>query len=643
MCGIVGYAGPERVERALLDAMAESLRHRGPDSAGALVADGVALAMRRLAVIDVHGGDQPISDESGAISVVFNGEIYNHRELRAQLQARGHRFATATDTECIVHLYEEHGVDCVEHLDGMFAFALWDARQRRLLLARDRTGEKPLYYRSTSDGVWFASELKALLQDRRHPVEVDPVALSHYLSFQYVPAPWAMVQGVQKLPPAHRLVFERGHARVERYWRLSFAPVDAQLDEADALDELDEHLDAAVAKRMVADRPLGAFLSGGIDSSLVVAAMAANSIRPVRTFTLGFDDLSFDERHWARVAARHLGTEHTEDVVSPSAIAVLPELVWHYDEPFADASAIPTFLVAAMARRHVTVVLSGDGGDEAFGGYERYRAAQYARWVPLPARARPAARALVGAVMPAASSSARVRRARRFTRGALAGREPGYFDWVAHFDEDAKARLCTDDLRAAMGHAGSLSLLRDAFTQSDAREPVQQLLDVDLGTYLPGDLLVKLDRASMAHSLEARTPFLDHHLLEFAATVPGQLKVRARPFGGPSGKYLLRRLAARKLPPELTCRRKQGFGVPIARWLRGELRELAHDVLTDARARDRGYFRPAEVARLLTEHERGADHSTRLWNLLQFELWHRTFVDARATSRAAVPPVGQLR
>lgn len=621
MCGVAGMVSTASPDPAAVRKMCDLLAHRGPDGEGFHTDRQVALGMRRLAIIDVSGGDQPVYNEDRTVAAVFNGEIYNFSELRAQLLAKGHTFRTLSDSECIVHLYEEHGDGLVHHLRGMFALALWDAKESRLLLARDRVGKKPLYYRDTGAGLVFASELKALSAVGPDSRSVDPVALHHYLTYQYVPAPWSILREIRKLPPGHLLTWRAGRTEVRRYWKLDHSPA-AVTDEQEAVEHTRELLLEATRIRMVSERPLGAFLSGGIDSSAVVAAMAQISGKPVKTFSVGFDDARFDEREHARAVARRYGTDHHEFVLGTSALDVLPTLAWYFDEPFADSSAIPSFYVAQLSRRHVTVALNGDGGDESFGGYTRYALMARTGRFRVPRAAQPTLTRLGRALLGTASPGPYRRKAGHAL--TLMGEEPElrYARMMSYFTPEQKDRLYTDALREEVSGTDSYDLLTGAFHASAADSLVGRLMDVDVNTYLPGDLLVKVDITTMANSLEARSPFLDHELMEWAARLPTHLKVR-----GTTTKYLLKRAVADWLPPELLHRPKQGFGVPLAQWLRTELKDLAWDVLTDRTARERGLFRPESVRALLDEHAAGQNHSRQLWALTQFELWHRRFVD----------------
>ena len=626
MCGIAGIVSVGHPDPALVHRMCDVLAHRGPDGAGYYRSEHVALGMRRLAIIDVPGGQQPVYNEDRTVVAVFNGEIYNFRELRAELRRRGHRLATSSDSECLVHLYEEHGDALVGHLRGMFAFAIWDSKRQRLLLARDRVGKKPLFWRRDGGSLLFGSELKALAADPGFRRRVDPVALHHYLTYQYVPAPWSIYEGAEKLPPGHTLTWQAGNIEIRRYWRLDCA--ERQVTSVpEAAERLRELLLEATRIRMISERPLGAFLSGGVDSSAVVAAMARSTPEPVRTFSIGFEDGRLDERRYARMLADRYGTDHHELVVTSSALDLLPTLAWHFDEPFADSSAIPTFYVSQLSSQHVTVVLTGDGGDESFGGYERYLAMAALGRIPVPAFVQPGLRRLGSRLQLAGGQRSRVGRA---LDAAGQPKSRRYAEFMSYFTPEQKARLYTDEWREQLAGIDSYLLVRNAFAASSAPSDLGRIMDVDINTYLPGDLLVKVDIATMACSLEARCPFLDHHLMEWAAGLPARLKVRRG-----TTKFLLKKAVAPWLPPELISRRKQGFGVPMATWLRTEFQGLARDVLTDATARSRGLFRPEAVERMLAEHDQGQDHSRCLWALIQFELWHRAFVDAPATPLSA--------
>jgi asparagine synthase (glutamine-hydrolysing) len=636
VCGIAGrlnFRSGAPVDPAALRGMGDLLAHRGPDGEGLWHDAAIGVVHRRLAVIDLSdAARQPMTGEDPRVWAVLNGEIYNFRELRAALAARGHRFRTQSDTEVLLAAYAEHGVDCLARLRGMFAFALWDGGRRRLLLARDRPGKKPLYYRLDGDGIAFASEPKAFLAEPTFEATPALSALSDYLTYHYVPAPGSAFAGLHRVPPAHYLLVENGRVRLERYWRLGYLPKRAQ-PEAAAAAELLERLRDAVRCRLAADVPLGVFLSGGIDSSAVVALVAETGAAPVRTFSIGFEERSHDELPFARLVARRYGTEHHEFVVRPAAVDILPRLIWHYNEPYADSSAIPTFHLAELTRRHVTVALNGDGGDENLAGYRRHVAGRVAdRWAGL---ARPARRALA-ALMDALPGSGRgADYARRFVAGLGEPPPARYARWASHLDPTLKQALTTEEFRQAAGGRDSLEYLADRFRWAEGLDVVDAALAADVETYLPDDLLVKVDIATMAHGLEGRSPFLDHEVMAYCASLPSDLKLRGR-----TTKYLLRRAVRGLLPAEVVDRPKQGFAVPIDRWFRRELRALVHDVLLDARTLQRGYFREAVVRRMLDEHRRGArGWHAELWSLLVLELWHRMFVDRRPAAGSPVGPV----
>ena len=629
MCGIAGKLTPGRAaDPALLASMCDAIRHRGPDSDGYLTDAGLGMGIRRLAVIDLATGDQPIRNEDGSVAVVLNGEIYNYRELRDDLVLRGHRFATSGDTETIVHLYEEHGDDCVNHLRGMFAFALWDRERGRLLLARDRVGKKPLFYAEAPGAFWFASEPKSILQDPEAPREPDLAALDMYLRYQYVPDPYSAFKGFHKLPPGHRMTIERdGTRRVERYWRLSYADKLSFSDPREAQELVRAKLLEATRIRLRSDVPLGAFLSGGVDSSAVVAAMAHTSDAQVRTFSIGFDVGGYDEREYARQVADLFATEHEELVVEPDVAELLPRLVWHYGEPFADQSAVPSFYLAEMTRRSVTVALNGDGGDESFAGYSRYRGmALVERFEALPRPLRRLAATAARRLGPGAELDSFRSRLLRLTTAL--NQDPGkrYADWIAVMPDARRPRLYGQDMLDAADPARADAVIRDPFLASDADHVVDRLLDVDVQTWLAGQLLVKADIASMAHSLEVRSPLLDHEFMEMAARLPADMKLR----GSDSKAILKDAIRDTWVPGSVFDRPKRGFTMPIGPWLRGPLKPLAEEILLDEATAARGLFRREGVRGLIDEHATGAaDNANAIWSLMQLELWFRTYIDRR--------------
>ena len=628
MCGIAGKVAAEgEIDEILVERMCAAIRHRGPDSQGAFVGEGAGLGIRRLAIIDLETGDQPITNEDGTVVVILNGEIYNYRELRVDLERRGHRFRSRSDTEVIVHLYEDLGDDCVHRLRGMFAFALWDRRRRRLLIARDRVGKKPLVYSHREGTLWFGSEAKAILQDPTVPRELDLDAVDSYLQFGFVPDPLSTFAALRKLPPAHLLTWEAGSIETRRYWQLSYTPKAVYREPEDAHEAIRAALLEATRLRLRSDVPLGAFLSGGVDSTAVVAAMAMESSTQVKTFSVGFDVGAFDETAYAREVAELFGTDHTELRLRPDAVDVLPALVWHYGEPFADDSAIPSLYLAEAARRHVTVALNGDGGDESFAGYDHYLTGAIARrlgWVPAPVAAAVSAASTALAGDPPRVSLAR--RARWLANAAQL-REPEISALVfSRFTEAERAALYTDEVKAELRRLEPLSaprIVRAAIDLSTATTPMERLVEADVHAFLPSDLLVKMDIATMAHSLEVRSPLLDHVFMEFAARLPVSLKRQGR-----RSKVGLKDALRKCVPDHVLDRPKMGFSVPLADWLRGELRELPREILLDDRSRARGLFREDVVATLIDHHLSGrADNSRKLWTLLQLELWLRTYVD----------------
>jgi asparagine synthase (glutamine-hydrolysing) len=617
MCGICGIAsanGPADPRR--LEAMSATLVHRGPDSDGTLVDGPVALAARRLAIIDLETGDQPIANEDGTIQIVQNGEIYNYRELRAELERAGHRFSTTGDTEVLVHLYEEHGDAFAQRLRGMFAIAIWDSRRRRLVLARDRYGIKPLYFRAHSGGLEFASELRALPRG-----EIDLDALEAFLAFNSIPAPFSIFRETRKLPPGSLLIWEEGEPTpaLERFARPSPVEQDEVRDgdEAELEEELRARIRDSVRAHLVSDVPVGVLLSGGIDSAFLTALAAQESSEAVRTFSIGFEERSFDELEDARLVADQYGTQHRELVLRPDAALLLPALAEAFDEPFADSSALPTYLVSQLAAEDVKVALSGEGGDELFGGYYTYAADL------LALRAGGLARLLRPIVERLPSSAARASfdyKAKRFARAAHLPPLERHHAWKEIFSADLRA-----ELRGERSAFDPVDLLRDRFAETDGAELLARLQDVDLGLYLVDDLLVKTDRASMAHSLEARVPYLDPVVTNLALALPTRLKVR-----GLRKKVLLRRAAAPLLPRRIVSGKKRGFSIPAAAWLRGELGPFVRDVLSRETLHRQGYFDPGLVTKLIDTHVAGReDLSRQLWSLLAFSLWHERHVERR--------------
>lgn len=649
MCGIFGFVGAADGSLDLSQALAATmeLAHRGPDEWGLAARvpaaarggwpeaphvdvrmtndpDLVVLGHRRLRVIDLSpAARQPMLLPSGDL-VSFNGEVYNFRELRTELEADGARFSSASDTEVILHAHARWGREAVARFDGMFAYAHWNAAGRELTLARDRVGKKPLFYRLSGGRLVFASEIKALLRLPGWTPEIDPEALDDYLTYGYVPGNRTIFRGVRKVPPGHALTWRGREATVSAYWKVPEAAPADHADDAAAIRDVRARLEHAVRARLLSDVPVGAFLSGGVDSSAIVALMARAVGDGVKTFSIGFPESSFDELPYARAVARQFHTDHHEFVVKPDAAAELPKLVWHLDEPFADASALPTYLLARLAREHVTVVLTGDGGDEAFAGYDSYKAERWlGHYLSLPAGVRRTFEALLADRAESADRTALVRRAKRFTEKAHL--EEGRREWRVFLSPAQKRSLYAPGFAQGLGTHDALDQRTAAFARWASLTSPDRLQLWDLTVYLPDDLLVKSDRATMAHGLEARCPLLDHRLLEAALALPWSLRIRGR-----ETKYVLKRALADLLPRAILQRPKQGFGVPVAHWFRGELREMARDLLNGPTFRGRGYFDPVAVERLIEAHESGrADHGHRLWALVVLELWMRRFLDSR--------------
>jgi len=642
MCGICGWITHGSVNvsgaNAGLAAMSEAIEHRGPDDWGKAEFKDAAVAMTRLSIIDVVGGHQPIANDDKSCWIVFNGEIYNFLELRRELESKGFRFKTQSDTEVVLRAYEEWGDDCLMRLRGMFALAIYDCRgavnesgsenskHSRLLLARDRVGKKPLYYFRDEKQIVFGSEIKAILAYSSVHAQIRRSSLPLYLTYGYVPAPYTFYENIYELPPGHKLVVQDGKVVIDRYWQWPpQEPLGAALSEKQFVDGLRELLEDAVRVRLISDVPLGAFLSGGVDSAAVVAFMARGMKQPVQTFAIGFsDDPSFNELEYARAVADRFHTDHHEFVVTADAIELLPKLVWHHDQPFADSSAVPTFLLAQMTRRYVKVALTGDGGDELFAGYDRFAAARLAEsFRRVPDLFQAIVRQVLAVLPEATTYGSLTRRARRFVDGATLPLADRYLSWVGVFPPALVKELVAGDL-----DGDPVSHFQSYFDPALDGDPIAQLLSVNMKSYLPGDLLVKTDRMTMANSLEARCPFLDHRLLEFACAIPSELKLK-----GMTTKYILKRALEDILPRQIIRRKKHGFGVPVGRWFRTSLKRYLHDTLLSPQALRRGYFREAPLRRLIDEHQSGKrDHGQRLWALLTFEIWQRIFIDGEKRS-----------
>ena len=619
ICGIFEYERREPIAQELVHRMNETIVHRGPDDEGIFVDGGLGFGFRRLSIIDLAGGHQPLSNEDGSMWVMLNGEIYNYPELRKDLEDRGHRFATHSDTETIVHLYEEYGEDCFRRLRGMFAIAVWDSRERKLLLARDRVGKKPLFYAADDRRIIFGSELKVILATDGFSREIDREAVADYFSFGYIPAPKTIYRAARKLKPGHYLVASAKGIQEKAYWDISFAQVEEH-SEKEWCERLRHELCVATRVRLMSDVPLGAFLSGGIDSSSVVAMMSHLMKIPVTTCSIGFDEKEFNEAEHARALAQHFHTDRHEQFVRPNALEVLAKLAWHFDEPFADSSAIPTYYVSKVARQHVTVALGGDGGDESFAGYRRYYYDQLENrrraFLPLPVR-----RGIfgpLGRAYPAIPRAPRFLRARATLQSLARSPLEGYFHEVSLFREDLKSRLFTGDFMQSLGNYDSRDVLQHHYDRAGTVDLLSRIQYVDIKTYLADDILAKVDRASMAVSLEVRAPLLDHELMECAAKIPSALKLR-----GNNGKFIFKKALETVLPTQTMNRKKQGFGVPLGQWFRGELRDVAQETIF---SNDDGILNAAALHAIWDEHQQGVyDRSPQLWAVLMFRKWRQAF------------------
>jgi len=626
MCGIAGFIvedknAPVDEREVLLDAMCRVITHRGPDDQGTLARGRAAIGMRRLSIIDLAGGHQPIFNEDDTIAIVFNGEIYDYQNLKKELQSRGHKFRTNSDTETIIHAYEEYGEDCPNHLRGMFAFAIWDEPNQKLFVARDRAGKKPLYYTQTKSGAFlFGSELKSLILHPEFEREINYESLSAYLSFGYVPDPLCIFRNVHKLAPGHTLTFQNNKITTRQFWDFRFEE-SKEYNEDVYLEELRSLIDEAVRVRLVSEVPLGAFLSGGVDSSTIVGYMARNMNQPVKTFSIGFNEDTYNELKYARIAAKHFGTDHHEFIVTPDICQMVDELAWHFDEPFADSSALPTYMVSKLAREHVTVILSGDGGDELFAGYTRYVVDKKRSGLGrLPRFVRE------GLMKPLSEALPHGFKGRNYLRNISLAPVDRYIDSVSHFTELNKRSLYTKEFQSKLngnGFSAGHRLFRSFANKIESNNPVDPLLYLDSKTYLPGDILTKVDRMSMAVSLEARVPLLDHKLIDFVTRIPASLKMK-----GFETKHIFKRAVRGLVPDEILDRPKQGFGVPVEDWINNQLHERIHETLTDTKAKQRGLFDLRYVDVLLDEHERKRrDHSSSLWVLFMLETWYRNFID----------------
>ncbi len=627
MCGIVGFTDLKTGVhgREILEKMNSCIVHRGPDDDGFYRNEKVSLAMRRLSIIDLAHGKQPIHNRDKTKWIVFNGEIYNFQELRSDLEKRGYEFYTNSDTEAIVHLYDEYGADCVRHLRGMFAFAIWDEVENTLFIARDRVGKKPLLYSHQPNGdLIFGSEFTALLAHPDISREVDYQAIDSYLSYLCIPAPLTAYKQIRKLEPAHYLIWKDGKIEMKRYWLPDFSKK-IKISESEAIEETTRILRESTKLRMISEVPLGAFLSGGVDSSTIVALMAQESSQPVKTFSIGFEEQDFSELKYAKIVAEHVGAEYNEFIVKPDALEVLPTLVEHYGEPYADSSAIPTYYVAKETRKHVTVALNGDGGDESFAGYERYAAMRLAEtYHKIPSLLRKTlVENAVNLIPTSEIKRSRARDLKRFVKAASLPKVERYFRWVSAIDRNSKAELYTKDFANRVASNNAADFISQWFAKANGSGILDATLLTDQMTYLPNDLLVKVDIASMANSLEARSPLLDHKVIEFAATLPESLKMKRT-----ETKSLLKKVAARLVPAEVIYRRKMGFGVPVGNWFRSNMKDFVRGVLLSEKSLSRGIFKPEVVKRYVDEHTNATrDYTYQIWTLLMLELWFQRFID----------------
>ena len=625
ICGVVNSQADKFIDEGVLRQMNEVIRHRGPDDDGYFINSQAGLGMRRLSIIDLVTGDQPVTNEDETIWLVFNGEIYNYKSLHVDLVANGHRFATKSDTEVIVHAYEEFGDRCPEYLNGMFAFALWDDTRRRLLLARDHVGIKPLYYWVGKDQIIFGSELKSVIAHPSVPREIDLWALDQFLTLEYIPTPRTIFKGINKLPAGHRLIYEQGKAHIEEYWDIPERATPT--DEGTIIEVLTELIDDSVKMQLMSDVPLGAFLSGGIDSSTVVASMSRSSNLPVRTFSIGFDDATYNELPYARAVASRYKTQHTEEILEPDIAILAERLVRHLDEPFGDFSIFPTYLVSEVARREVKVVLSGDGGDELFGGYDTYVAQdmdRYYRYLPSSFR-RNLLPTLMAQIPPRPAKKGLINKTKRFVEGAALPSSWQHTRWMMFMTPEDKSSLYQSDVYASLDGQDSARVLEDYFSRKSRMDGLAQQQYVDIKTYLVDDILTKVDRMSMAVSLEARVPLLDFRIVEFAVNLPPQMKL----YRGQT-KRILKQAMEDRLPHDVLNKPKQGFSIPLKNWLRGPLKPLMMDLLSNEKVNQRGYFNAECVSEWVTEHIEGTrNHSHRLWALMVFELWNEQVMDIK--------------
>ncbi|PIV39140.1 MAG: asparagine synthase (glutamine-hydrolyzing) [Candidatus Omnitrophica bacterium CG02_land_8_20_14_3_00__42_8] len=629
MCGIAGIISIQnrQINKDIIKVMCDAMFYRGPDDEGFYFGNSgvnIALGHKRLSIIDLTAaGRQPMSNEDNSLWIVFNGEIYNFKQIREDLIKKGHVFKSNTDTEAVLHLYEEKGPDCLKDLRGMFAFAVWSEKEQRLFLARDRIGKKPLFYSAESGDLVFASELNALMKNGDIKRDVDFASLDEFLNYGYIPAPFTIFESVKKLPPAHFLIWEKGAIKIQRYWNLDYSQK-LDLKEEEICERVFDLLKESTKIRLISDVPLGAFLSGGIDSSAIVAVMAQLMSMPVKTFSIGFSDASFNETDFARDISKKFGTDHKEFIIKPDALEVLPQLIRHFGEPYADSSAIPTYYLSKMTRQSVTVALNGDGGDESFGGYERYVAMNMAeRHKILPVVLNKLFGKAIKNMPESTVKKDKINRLKKFVASACLKKESRYSEFMSIFNEETRFNCYTDLMKDKTRRLSRKNIIFNEYEKSKSRDLIDSTLFVDLMTYMPGDLLPKVDITSMANSLECRSPFLDHKFLEFSARIPSHFKVR-----GFQTKYILKKSLKNILPESILKREKMGFGVPIGVWFKNELKKYAHDILMSNEHLKRGYFNREGIKKILDDHASGkANNGAKIWCLLNLELWHREFAD----------------
>ena len=629
MCGIAGiynFKDEKDVDHALMKRMTDVIKHRGPDADGIYVNKHIGIGQRRLSIIDLsEAGRQPMFSDDKQLAIVFNGEIYNYLDYREDLKKRGHIFHSHTDTEVVIYLYREYGKECVNYLRGMFALALWDEKEQQLFLARDRIGQKPLYYYCDGRRLVFGSELKCLLQDPTIPKEINHEALYDYLMYLYIPAPKTIYKNIYKLPPAHYMVCNRDGIHLHEYWDLSFGHVEEDKDEAYFCEKLIEHFQEAVKIRLMSDVPLGAFLSGGVDSSGVVAMMSKSVNTPVKTTSIGFEDKRFDELEYARIVSQQYKTDHFERVVKTDALSVIDDIVWHFDEPFADSSSVPTYYVSKHSREKVTVALSGDAGDENFAGYSKYPIDVMEENMRrrIPNVVKHGLIAPIAKLYPQWDWMPRYLRAKFFLTNLTMSHARGFFRTNTFLTQSEQDKLFSGDLKQAIGGYDPFSVMEHFYNRADTQDPLARVLYTDIKVQLPADMLVKVDRMSMAHSLEVRAPILDHVFMEFIATIPSKFKLN-----GQEKKYIFKRALKPYLPDEILYRKKQGFEAPLDNWFRNNLKGLAEDTILSTKALQRGFFQPKTIQTMWQQHQsKQRNFGTNLWTLLMFELWYRKFME----------------